>query len=83
MADALINLIGSILANRAALALILGVAIVYGLSCLIHPYRACKACRRTKESHSTVFKGAFGACRACGGRGHHLRLGARLLGRKI
>lgn len=83
MADALISLIGSILGNRAALALIVGVAIVYAVSCRVHPYRACKACRRSKESHSTLFKGAFGGCRACGGRGHHLRLGARILGKKL
>lgn len=82
MADALINLIGSMLGNRAILALIISIAIVYGISCHIHPYRACKACKRSKESYSTMFKGAFGGCRACGGVGHHLRLGARLLGKK-
>lgn len=56
---------------------------VYMGSCVIHPYKACKACKRSRESHSTLFKGAFGACRSCHGRGHHLRFGARLLGRKL
>lgn len=58
-------------------------AAVYLGSCAIHPYRACKACKRSKESHSTLFKGAFGTCRSCKGRGHHLRFGARLLGRRL
>lgn len=58
-------------------------AAVYLGSCVVHPFKACKACKRSKESHSTLFKGAFGACRSCNGRGHHLRLGARLLGRKL
>lgn len=83
MADALINLIGSILSNATALSLIVGAAVVYMGSCIVKPYRACKACHRTKESHSTLFKGAFGACPSCRGVGHHLRFGARLLGRKL
>lgn len=61
---------------------LIAVAVYLG-SCLVHPYRACNACGRSKESHSTLFRGAFGACRACNGRGHTLRFGARLLGRKI
>lgn len=65
------------------LLLVLAVAVVYMGSCLVHPYKACKACKRSKESHSTLFKGAFGACRSCKGVGHHLRFGARLLGRKL
>lgn len=83
MTDALINLIGSILGNSAALSLFVGAAVVYVGSCIVHPYRACKACKRSKESHSTMFRGAFGACRTCNGRGHHLRFGARVLGRKL
>jgi hypothetical protein len=81
--DALIHLIVNILNNPAALALVTGVIVVYMSSCIVKPYRICKACRRTKESHSKIFKGAFGACRSCRGRGHHLRLGARMLGKKL
>lgn len=55
---------------------------VYLGSCLIHPYRRCRSCNRSKESHSTLFKGAFGKCLSCRGVGHHIRWGARLLGRK-
>jgi hypothetical protein len=58
-------------------------AAVYLASCAIHPFKACKACKRSRASHSTMFRGAFGACRSCRGRGHHLRFGARLLGRKL
>jgi hypothetical protein len=63
--------------------LVLAIVVVYLGSCAAHPYRACKACGRSKESHSSLFKGAFGPCPSCKGRGHHLRLGARLLGRKL
>ena len=83
MADALISLIGSILGNPAALAFIVGYIVVYMGTCIVKPYRVCKACNRSKETHSKLFPGAFGACRACSGRGHHLRLGARILGRKL
>ncbi|GGO71131.1 hypothetical protein GCM10012289_36140 [Nonomuraea cavernae] len=55
---------------------------VYLLSCHYHPYMKCKTCNRSKESHSTTFKGAFGKCRACDGRVHHVRFGARILNRK-
>lgn len=83
MADALISLVGSILGNPAVLSLIVGAAAVYMGSCVVKPYRACKACKRSKESHSTLFRGAFGRCPACKGVGHHLRFGARILGRKL
>lgn len=65
------------------LLLALVLVVVYMGSCLVHPYMRCSRCNRSKESHSMVFKGAFGACRACNGRGYHLRFGARLLGRKL
>jgi hypothetical protein len=55
---------------------------VYLVSCFVHPYMKCSNCNRSKEHHSSTFKGAFGTCRACGGRGHTVRLGAKLLGRK-
>ncbi|MFG3442720.1 hypothetical protein ACGF0J_36230 [Nonomuraea sp. NPDC047897] len=55
---------------------------VYLTSCAFHPYMKCKQCNRSKESHSTTFKGAFGKCRTCNGVGHHVRWGARVLGRK-
>lgn len=55
--------------------------VVYLGSCISHPYRACKACGRSKESHSKMFKGAFGRCPSCRGRGHHVRWGARMLGK--
>ncbi|WP_049562284.1 hypothetical protein [Nonomuraea sp. SBT364] len=64
-----------------ALLLLALIAAIYLGSCAAHPYRACGACGRSKESHSTMFKGAFGACRSCAGRGHTVRLGARLLGK--
>lgn len=63
---------------EALLLLALIVAVYLG-SCAAHPYRACRACGRSKESHSTMFKGAFGACRSCAGHGHRVRFGARLL----
>ncbi|MEV0597614.1 hypothetical protein [Nonomuraea cavernae] len=65
-----------------ALVITLVALAVYFGSCYFHPYRKCKACNRSKESHSTTFKGAFGKCRACNGRGHHIRLGARILNQK-
>lgn len=57
-------------------------AVVYLGSCYFHPYMKCPRCNRSKESHSTTFKGAFGKCRACGGVGHSVRFGAKILGRK-
>lgn len=51
-------------------------------SCAVHPYMKCPKCNRSRESHSTTFKGAFGKCRACDGVGHSIRLGAKLLGLK-
>jgi len=62
--------------------LILIFIVVYMGSCVIHPYVRCRACNRSKESLSRTFRGAFGPCRSCKGRGHHLRFGARLIGRK-
>lgn len=56
--------------------------VIYLVSCKFHPYMRCKTCNRGKESHSTTFKGAFGKCRACNGKGHHVRWGARFLGHK-
>jgi hypothetical protein len=75
--------VADLIAAHPALFFTLVAVAVYLGSCVVHPYKGCKACKRSKESHSTLFKGAFGACRACGGRGHHLRLGARILGRKL
>ncbi|WP_144070242.1 hypothetical protein [Nonomuraea indica] len=69
---------------EAALLLLLGGglwAIVYLLSCAIHPYKICPACKKSGQSNSTTFKGAFGACRRCKGTGRRIRAGARLLGR--
>ncbi|MET8864717.1 hypothetical protein ABZW11_17405 [Nonomuraea sp. NPDC004580] len=56
-------------------------AAVYLGSCARHPYRPCKSCGRSKETRSQLFKGAFGACRGCRGRGHYVRWGARLIGK--
>lgn len=53
---------------------------VYLGSCAVHPYRPCAACGRSKESRSQMFN-AFGPCRSCSGRGHHVRWGARILGK--
>lgn len=64
-----------------ALLLVALIAAVYLGSCAVHPYRPCAACGRSKESHSAMFKGAFGPCRSCAGRGHHVRWGARLIGK--
>lgn len=65
------------------LIIIAGIAVVgYLISCAFHPYMKCKACNRSKESYSETFKGAFGKCRTCNGKGHHVRWGARFLGRK-
>ena len=61
--------------------LILIATAIYLGSCARHPYRPCKACGRSKESHSTLFKGAFGRCPSCRGRGQSVRWGARLIGR--
>ena len=72
-----------LIADNPILFFALCFVIVYMGSCMLKPFRVCKACRRTRESHSKLFKGAFGACRSCNGRGHHLRLGARLLGKKL
>jgi len=56
--------------------------VIYMTSCAFHPYMKCSRCNRSRESHSTTFKGAFGKCPACNGIGHSVRLGAKLLGRK-
>lgn len=83
MADALINLIGALLSNRAFWAFIIGYIVVNVLSCIVKPYKVCKACNRSRETHSTIFPGAFGSCRACKGVGYRLRFGARILGKKL
>lgn len=83
MADALIDLIGAILSNPVLRWILAGILVTYMGSCIVKPYRICKACNRSKESHSSTFKGAFGPCRACKGVGHHVRVGARILGRKL
>lgn len=72
-----------LLTDSPILLLALATAAVYMISCVVHPYRVCKTCNRSKETHSSTFKGAFGPCRSCQGRGHHLRFGARILGRKL
>lgn len=72
-----------LIASNPILFFALAAAAIYLGSCAVHPYKACKACKRSRESHSTLFKGAFGTCRSCRGRGHHLRLGARFLGKKL
>ncbi|MFI7644297.1 hypothetical protein [Nonomuraea sp. NPDC049400] len=83
MVDALINLIDAILGNPVVLSILAGAAVTYVASCVVKPYKICKACNRSKESHSKLYKGAFGPCRACKGAGHHVRVGARILGRKL
>jgi excinuclease UvrABC ATPase subunit len=64
------------------IALTIVAVVVYMASCYFHPYQRCKTCNRSKELHSTTFKGAFGKCRACKGVGHSVRLGAKILNRK-
>ncbi|KAB8186827.1 hypothetical protein FH608_045880 [Nonomuraea phyllanthi] len=83
MADAILNLIGSLLGNPAAWALGGGYLVVNVASCIFKPYKVCKKCNRSRETHSTIFPGTFGWCRACKGVGYRLRVGARLLGKKL
>ncbi|HEY1321017.1 MAG TPA: hypothetical protein VGF32_12250 [Streptosporangiaceae bacterium] len=63
-----------ILAAAAALA-----AVVYATSLRIHPWTPCRTCKGSGKSRDSVWKTAFGTCRACGGRGRHPRLGVRVL----
>ncbi|MGC5015510.1 hypothetical protein ACLQ2R_32520 [Streptosporangium sp. DT93] len=70
------------LAVNPVLAIAVILTILYLISCKFHPYMRCKACNKSKESNSTTFKGAFGKCRTCNGKGHSVRLGARFLGHK-
>lgn len=54
-------------------------AAAYLASLRIHPWTPCRPCKGTGKSRDTVWKAAFGTCRACGGRGRHPRLGVRVL----
>ncbi|MFI6507612.1 hypothetical protein ACIBCT_08410 [Streptosporangium sp. NPDC050855] len=73
---------GSDLAVHPVLIVAVIAIVFYLASCKFHPYMKCKACNKSKESHSTTFKGAFGKCRVCNGKGHSVRWGARFLGHK-
>jgi hypothetical protein len=46
-----------------------------------HPFAPCRVCRGTPKKFSTLFPASFDLCRACGGRGRRVRMGARLFGR--
>ena len=62
--------------------LVIIATVIYLSSCAVHPYMKCGRCNRSKEHHSTSFKGAFGKCGGCNGVGHTVRLGAKILGRR-
>ncbi len=52
----------------------------YAWSLRVHPWVRCRArgCKGGSR-RDRVFKGAYGACRHCGGRGRKPRLGIRVL----
>lgn len=58
---------------------VLGAIAAYLTSLRLHPWRSCRSCKGGGKSRDTVWKTAFGTCKACGGRGRHPRLGVRIL----
>jgi hypothetical protein len=64
------------------LVVVIGVGVVTWLwSVWRHPFAPCRVCKGTPKKSSTLFPKAFDLCRACGGRGRRVRMGARLFGR--
>ena len=51
----------------------------YVISLRVHPWAPCRRCAGGGKSRDRIFRGAFGTCKACGGRGRHPRLGVRVL----
>ncbi len=59
---------------------VLAVAGAYRYSLWRRPYRKCpRGCRSGDHVDTTLFKGAFGNCWFCHGKGKRVRLGVRLL----
>jgi hypothetical protein len=44
-----------------------------------HPGAPSRTCGGGGKSRDRIWRGAFGTCKACGGRGRHPRLGVRVL----
>lgn len=65
------------LAVAAALA-----APAYLISLRVHPWWRCRRCKGAGRSRARVWRGAFGSCPRCGGKGRKPRLGIRVLDRE-
>lgn len=50
--------------------------VLYGWSCLRHPYKSCNTCKGKGRHFSGVFKGAYRPCHGCSGSGRRRRAGA-------
>jgi DnaJ-class molecular chaperone len=52
---------------------------VYLASLRIHPWTSCRRCSGGGKSRDRIWRGAYGTCKACGGRGRKPRAGIRIL----
>lgn len=69
----------------AALLIVAVVAITaaaYVISLRVHPWIACRRCNGGGRSRDRLWRGAYGSCPACAGRGRKPRLGVRVLQRE-
>ena len=51
----------------------------YLISLKVHPWAPCSRCSGGGKSRDRLWRGAFGTCPSCGGRGKHPRLGVKVL----
>jgi hypothetical protein len=56
----------------------LGLLVLWLLSLLLHPFRACSTCNGASKSYGALATRSFRLCGSCGGSGRQLRLGARV-----
>lgn len=54
-------------------------AVTYLISLRVHPWRRCLRCKGAGRTRARVWRGAFGSCPRCGGKGRKPRLGIRVL----
>lgn len=60
----------------AALAVLAAAA--YARSLWVHPWIRCRPCKGSGRTRDRIWRGAYGSCPKCGGRGRKPRLGIRV-----